>query len=51
MNKCVKYFFKYIFLGCPIWLPVFSYFSNEPELGAGINPGLAFNPFPSNILG
>ncbi len=22
----------------------------EPELGAGINPGLAFNPFPSSIL-
>ena len=23
---------------------------NEPELGAGINPGMAFNPFPSSIL-
>jgi hypothetical protein len=22
---------------------------NEPELGAGINPGMAFNPFPSSI--
>jgi hypothetical protein len=29
----------------------FSYFSmNEPELGAGIDPGMAFNPFPSSIL-
>ncbi len=35
---------------CPIWLPIFSYFStNEPELGAGINPGMSFNPFPSSI--
>jgi hypothetical protein len=23
---------------------------NEPELGAGINTGMAFNPFPSSIL-
>jgi hypothetical protein len=23
---------------------------NKPELGAGINPGMAFNPFPSSIL-
>jgi hypothetical protein len=23
---------------------------NEPELGIGINPGMAFNPFPSSIL-
>ncbi len=23
---------------------------NEPELGAGIDPGIAFNPFPSSIL-
>ncbi len=35
---------------CPIWLPIFFYFSmNEPELGAGIDPGMAFNPFPSCI--
>jgi hypothetical protein len=36
----------------PIWLPIFfSYFStNEPELGAGIDPDMAFNPFPSSIL-
>ncbi len=39
-----------IFLVCPIWLPVFSYFfSNEPELGVGINPGLALTPLPSSI--
>ncbi len=23
---------------------------NEPELGIGIDPGMAFNPFPSSIL-
>jgi hypothetical protein len=23
---------------------------SEPELGAGIDPGMAFNPFPSSIL-
>ncbi len=35
---------------CPIWIPIFSYFSmNKPELGAEINPGMAFNPFPSSI--
>jgi hypothetical protein len=33
-----------------VWLPIFSYFSmNEPELGARIDPGMAFNPFPSSI--
>ncbi len=30
---------------------IFSYFSmNEPELGAGIDLGMAFNPFSSSIL-
>ncbi len=29
-------------------LPIF--FMNVPELGAGIDPGMAFNPFPSSIL-
>ncbi len=39
------------FLVCPIWLPIFFlFFLNEPELGAGIDPGMAFNPFPSSIL-
>ncbi len=43
--------FKCFFLlVCPIWLPIFSYFfTNEPELGAGIDPGMTFNPFPSSI--
>ncbi len=27
---------------CPIWLPVLFYFSNEPELGAGNDPGMAW---------
>jgi hypothetical protein len=34
----------------PIWLPVFSYFFyNEPELGVGIDPGMALTPLPSSI--
>ncbi len=33
---------------CPIWLPVFLlFFYNEPELGAGIDPGMALTPLPS----
>jgi len=40
-----------IFLVCPIWLPVFFlFFYNEPEVGAGIIPGMALTPFPSSIL-
>ncbi len=31
---------------CPIWLPVFS---NEPELGVGIDPGMTLTPLPSSI--
>jgi hypothetical protein len=43
-------FLKNIFLVCPIWLPVFSYFFyNEPELGVGIDPGMALTPLPSSI--
>ncbi len=35
---------------CPIWLPVFSYFFyNEPELGVGVDPGMALTPLPSSI--
>ncbi len=30
---------------------IFLIFSmNEPELGTGIDPGMAFNPFPYSIL-
>jgi hypothetical protein len=29
---------------------IFVFFVNEPELGAGIDLGMAFNPFPSSIL-
>jgi hypothetical protein len=44
-------FLNIIFLVCPIWLPVFSFFQllNEPGLGAGINPGMALTPLPSSI--
>ncbi len=35
---------------CPIWLPVFFlFFYNEPEKGAGIDPGMALTPLPSSI--
>jgi len=35
---------------CPIWLPVFSlFFYNEPELGVGIDHGMALTPLPSRI--
>ncbi len=48
---CHSYFWFFILSVCPIWLPIFFLFSmNEPELGAGIDPGMAFNPFPSSIL-
>jgi hypothetical protein len=36
----VPYLATYIFLS----------FQIEPELGAGIDPGMAFTPFPTNIL-
>jgi hypothetical protein len=42
--------FKNIFLVCPIWLPVFFlFFYNEPELGVGIDPGMALTQLPSSI--
>ncbi len=42
--------FLNIFLVCPIWLPVFSYFFYiEPELGVGIDPGMVLTPLPSSI--
>jgi hypothetical protein len=42
---------KCFLLVCAIWLPLFLYFFfMKPELGAGIDPGMAFNPFPSSIL-
>jgi hypothetical protein len=45
-------FFKMFFVDLPHFgYLYFSYFSmNEPELGAGIDPGMAFNPFPCSIL-
>ncbi len=43
--------FKKKILVCIICLPVFSFFQllNEPELGAGIDPGMALTPFSSRI--
>ncbi len=35
---------------CPIWPPVFFlFFYNEPELGVGIDPGMALIPLSSSI--
>ncbi len=46
----INTFFKNIFLVCPIWLPVFFlFFYIEPELGVGIDPGMALTPLPSSI--
>jgi len=52
----MHYFFrseevKYFFLGVPhlatcIFLP----FYNQPDLCAGINPGMTLTPFPSSVL-
>ncbi len=46
------YFLKNVFVGLPhLATYIFLIFStNEPELGAGFNPGMAFNPFPSSSL-
>jgi len=45
-DNYLKNFFLIILLVCPIWLPVFSYFS---ELGVGIDSGMALTPLPSSI--
>ncbi len=38
----------FFFVGLP-HLATNIFLLNEPELGAGIDPGMAFNPFPSSI--
>ncbi len=40
-------FFKYIFWCAPFGYLYFFY--NEPELGVGIDPGMALTPLPSTI--
>jgi hypothetical protein len=43
-------FFKYIFFGVPhLATCIFLFLYNEPELGAGIDPGMALTPLPSSI--
>jgi len=45
-----NFFLNNFFWVCTIWLPVFSYFFyNLPELGVGIDPGMALTPLPSSI--
>jgi len=39
-----------IFLVCPIWLPAFFLFLNEPKFYAGINLGMVLTPNTSSIL-
>ena len=44
-----KFFFKYFF-GVPhLATCIFLFFYNEPELGVGIDPGMALTPLPSSI--
>ncbi len=39
------------FVGVPhLTTFIFLNYQIEPELGAGINPGMALTPFPSSIL-
>jgi hypothetical protein len=43
-------FFKYIFFGVPhLATCIFLFFYNEPELGVGIDPGMALTPLTSSI--
>jgi hypothetical protein len=39
---------NFFLMVCPIWLPMFSKFSNSTKFG--IDRGMAFTPFPSSIL-
>jgi hypothetical protein len=51
INVGLLFFFNFFWRIAPFGFLYFPYFSmNEPELGAGIDPGMAFNPFPSSIL-
>jgi len=43
-------FFNIIFFGVPhLATCIFLFLYNEPELGVGINPGMAFTPLLSSI--
>jgi len=46
-NHSLSFIFKFFFC---YWISVFFYYSNAPELGAGIDPGMALTPFPYSIL-
>jgi hypothetical protein len=45
-----EFFLNIFLLAYPIWLPVFSLFLNEPELGTEIDSGMVMTPFPSIVL-
>jgi hypothetical protein len=51
-TKMTRNVFKYIFCRCTLfgYLYTFLNFQIEPEFSAGIDPGMAFTPFPSRLL-
>jgi hypothetical protein len=51
MHSCFLGILFDFFLECPIWLPVFSYFSviNQNWVYVEIDPGMALTPLPSSI--
>jgi len=50
-RKCASdhCFLPFIFKFKVIYTQLFLFFYNEPELGVGINPGMALTPLPSSI--
>ncbi len=50
--RTYSWLFKYVFVGVPhLATNVFLNFQIEPELGTGIDPGMAFTPFPIYYIG
>ncbi len=48
--KIILRYPHFLLLVWPIWLPAFSLFSKEPELGTESDPSMVLTPFPSIIL-
>jgi len=47
---CEVFYLKKKLFGVPhLATCIFLFFYNEPELGVGIDPGMALTPFPSSI--
>jgi len=50
LNLNIRFFGSISFLGVPhLATCIFLFFYNEPELGLGIDPGMALTPLPSSI--